>query len=227
MPLIVLEGLDGAGKSTQLAHLRKLASEMGHKTEFLHFPRFDAPVYGSMIARFLRGDMGSQEEVDPYMVALLFAGDRGDAAEMLQGWLDKGKYVFLDRYVYSNVGYQCAKIEDPAERENLKKWILDLEYGIYGIPVPDVSLFLDVPFEFTRTRLSAQREGCDRDYLKGREDVHESSLELQQRVRQVYLDAAAADPGLKIVDCSDGKGNMLPATDIFRKILENIEGILS
>lgn len=227
MPLIVLEGLDGAGKSTQLTLLRRLAAEMGHKTEFLHFPRVESPVYGEMIARFLRGDFGGQDQVDPYAVALLFAGDRSEASEMLEEWLDEGRYVFLDRYVYSNVGYQCAKVAGPEKREHLKKWILKLEFGTYGIPRPDVSLFLDVPFEFTKSRLTAQRKGKDREYLKGREDVHESSLDLQQRVREVYLETAAEDPSLKIIDCSDDYGKMLPPNEIFQRILENIEYIFN
>ncbi len=70
---IVLEGLDGAGKSTQIRLLRRLLSERGVESEYIHFPRFDAPVYGELIARFLRGGFGGVNEVDPYLVALLFA----------------------------------------------------------------------------------------------------------------------------------------------------------
>ena len=73
---IVLEGLDGAGKSTQIRMLRQLLAERGVESEYVHFPRFDAPVYGELIARFLRGEFGGVNEVDPYLVALLFAGDR-------------------------------------------------------------------------------------------------------------------------------------------------------
>jgi dTMP kinase len=226
MPLIVLEGLDGAGKSTQLAFLQKLMTERGEATQFLHFPRVDTPVYGERIAAFLRGDFGAQDEVDPYAVAMLFAGDRAEAGEMLSRWLEEGRYVFLDRYVYSNVAYQCAKIKDPAQRQKLKEWILDLEFGICGIPRPDVSLFLDVPFEFTKARLAAQRTGSDRRYLHGKEDIHESSLSLQERVRQVYLDAAAEDPLLRVVDCSDGNGNIAHPSEIYRRILDNLQDIL-
>ncbi len=226
MPLIVLEGLDGAGKSTQLNLLRNLASEMGHKTEFLHFPRTDTPVYGELIARFLRGDFGEADSVDPYMVALLFAGDRGDAGSMLEEWLDEGRFVFLDRYVYSNIGFQCAKIENPGKRKELKEWILSLEFEIYGIPRPDVSLFLDVPFRFTEERLTSQRRGKDREYLNGARDIHESSLDLQRRVREVYLDAAQTDPALRIIDCGDNNGKMLPPDAIFQKILSNIGNII-
>ncbi len=226
MPLIVLEGLDGAGKSTQLNLLKDLASKMGHKTEFLHFPRTDAPVYGELIARFLRGDFGGPDEVDPYMVALLFAGDRADASPMLEDWLEEGKFVFLDRYVYSNIGFQCAKVSDPEQRRELKDWILSLEFCIYGIPRPDVSLFLDVPFCFTEAKLTAQRMGKDRDYLKGMEDIHEASLDLQRRVREVYLEAAETDPALRIIDCGTPDGKILPPDIIFQKILSNLGNIL-
>ena len=81
--------------------------------------------------------------MDPYLVALLFAGDRADAAAMIRKWLARGKYVLLDRYVNSNIAYQCAKVEGGEAREMLRRWILDLEYGHNAIPRPDVSLFLD------------------------------------------------------------------------------------
>ncbi len=224
MPLIVLEGLDGAGKSTQLGLLNKKAVEMGYETERMHFPRTDTPLYGQTIARFLRGDFGPVGEVEPYTVALLFAGDRMEAGPTLRRWLDEGKWVFLDRYVYSNVGYQCAKVADEAGRKRLKAWIVELEYEIYDIPRPDVSLFLDVPFRFTQQRLTTERKGGDRSYLEGGRDIHESSLELQRRVREVYLGAATTDEALKIIDCSDGAGAMLPPEEIFEKIAVRVFG---
>ena len=180
--LIVLEGLDGAGKSTQVELVRRMFAQEGVESHFLHFPRFDAPVYGELIARFLRGELGAVDKVDPYLVALLFAGDRADAAAQLRCWLDAGHAVVLDRYVYSNVGFQCAKLPAGDRQEELRRWILDLEFGYYGIPRPDVSLFLDVPFAFTEKKLSEVREGDDRDYLKGERDIHEASLDLQRRV---------------------------------------------
>lgn len=136
-----------------------------------------------MVARFLRGELGALDQVNPYLVALIYAGDRAEAAPMIRRWLEAGKFVIVDRYVYSNVGYQCAKIDDPADRERLREWIIDLEYGHNGIPQPDLSLFLDVPFSFTQRKLTEQREGDDRDYLKGKADIHEASLSLQERVR--------------------------------------------
>ena len=225
---IVLEGVDGSGKSTQIAKLREMFAQKGIESEYLHFPRFDAPYFGDMIARFLRGELGSIEQVDPYVVALLYAGDRKDAATMIRQWLAEGKVVICDRYVYSNVGYQCAKLSDEVAREELRKWILGLEYEYNAIPKPDVSLFLDVPFAFTeRKLLQEQREGDDRAYLNGQKDIHEQSMDLQRAVRQVYLDAAEYDENLHVVDCSTENDEMASPDEIFRRIEEVVEKCLN
>ena len=218
--LIVLEGLDGAGKSTQIRKLRRWFAERGVQSEYLHFPRFDAPVYGELIARYLRGEFGDADRVDSYLVALLFAGDRADAAPLIRGWLDAGRAVILDRYVWSNVAYQCAKTEGTEEeRRRLMRWILDLEYGYHGLPKPDLSLFLDVPFASTERKLAQTREGDDRSYLNGGRDIYESSLALQRRVRETYLAAAREDERLEVVDCSDASGAMDTPEAIFARIV--------
>ena len=223
---IVLEGLDGAGKSTQIRMLRQLFADRGVESEYVHFPRFDSPVYGQLIARFLRGEFGGVQEVDPYLVALIFAGDRADAAPQIRQWLAEGKAVVLDRYVYSNVGFQCAKLPAGEERDRLADWIVNLEFGHNALPRPDLSLFLDVPFAFTERKLSEVREGDDRDYLQGGQDIHEASLQLQQEVRSVYLASAAKDPSLRVVDCSDASGAMESPEGIFAKIRAELTPIL-
>lgn len=226
MPLIVLEGLDGAGKSTQLRNLKDLLEKHGKTCEYLHFPRFDSPVYGDMVARFLRGEFGEMEQVNPYIVALLFAGDRADASAMLKGWLDEGKYVLLDRYVYSNVAYQCAKLSDEVAKDDLKKWILETEFEKFGVPRPDMSLFLDVPFNFTLEKLTAQRKGDDREYLQGGRDIHEESLTLQQNVREMYLKIAHEEPDFYVINCSGDDGAMGCSEDVFAKISALVEPML-
>lgn len=224
---IVIEGLDGAGKSTQVNLMRQMFETKYKKNvEYLHFPRFDTPVYGELIARFLRGELGAVDQVDPYLVALIYAGDRQQAATGIRSWLADDKVVIVDRYVYSNIAYQCAKLPAAAisgERTALKEWILELEYKHNGIPRPELSLFLDVPFAFTEQKLTEHREGDDRDYLQGKKDIHEASLTLQQQVREVYLSCAAADPDFKIIGCGDPKTNAMLSPDlIFNKIADEI-----
>ncbi|MFI3322010.1 MAG: dTMP kinase [Rikenellaceae bacterium] len=219
---LVIEGLDGAGKSTQVKLLRQHLATKGIDSEYVHFPRFDAPFYGELVARFLRGDFGTLDSVDPYLVATLYAGDRANASDMIKGWLKEGKCVIVDRYVYSNIAYQCAKIEDDTERERLREWIFDLEYNNNKIISPDISIFLDVPFKFTEKSLTSEREGDDRAYLNGKQDIHESSLSFQEKVRQTYLAQIHRDERFKVVECCDDKGDMLAPEIIFDKILETV-----
>lgn len=216
--LIVLEGLDGAGKSTQVRMLRRYLEQTDPNLEYIHFPRYDAPVFGNLISKFLRGDFGSMENVHPQLVALLFAEDRRTASPVIEDSLKKGHTVLLDRYVCSNIAYQCAKTASPAEAEELRQWIYSTEYGEFGIPRPDINIFLDAPIGFVEESLSRQRGGSDRDYLHGAQDIHEADIEFQKKVKAMYLRQAQADPSIKVVDCSDDFGDMLPPNDIFEKV---------
>ena len=141
---------------------------------------------------------------------------------MIRGWLAEGKVVIVDRYVYSNIGYQCAKMERGETRDALREWILHTEYEEFNIPKPDLSLFLDVPFNFTAKKLSEVREGDDRSYLQGGKDIHEASLDLRRRVREVYLDSAEVDDELKVVNCSTEEGAMATPEVIYERIMAHL-----
>lgn len=216
--LIVLEGLDGAGKSTQVKRLKEYLKERCGELEYIHFPRYDAPVYGDLISRFLRGDFGSNEQVHPQLAALLYAEDRHGAGEPMKKALAEGKMLLLDRYVYSNIAYQCAKCRTEEDAESLRQWIISTEYGDFGLPRPDLNLFLNVPIGFVESNLHSDRQGDDRNYLSGGQDIHEADIEFQKRVKAVYVKQAGLDPSFISVDCSDEEGRMLPADEIFSRI---------
>jgi len=222
MKLFVIEGVDGSGKSTQIRLLNDYFSEKGYRCEYLHFPRTDAPFFGELVARFLRGEFGSLGEVNPWLVAMLYAGDRKDAAELIGDWLNKGSIVLLDRYTYSNIAYQCAKLSSTEEQEKLMNWIIALEFSHFNIPKPGLNIFLDVPFSFTEEKLSASRTGEDRRYLNGTRDIHEESLSFQKKVREMYVKVSSIDDRLCLVDCSDEKGEILPPEKIFARIIKII-----
>ena len=220
MKLFVIEGVDGAGKSTQIKMLHDFLTQKGYNCEYMHFPRTDAPYFGELIARFLRGEFGSLNNVDPYLVAMLYAGDRKDASEIISNWLKEGKIVLLDRYTYSNIAYQCAKLHDVQSQDELMRWILSLEFSHFAIPKPDLNIFLDVPFAFTEKKLSAARTGDDRNYLNGTRDIHEESLTFQKNVRDIYLRVAQIDERLALVDCSNENGAILSPVHIFDLIVK-------
>lgn len=219
MNFLVVEGVDGSGKSTQIKLLRNHLEATGVPYKYLHFPRTETGIYGDLIARFLRGDLGSIERVDPYLVALIYAGDRLDAAPMINEWLKEGFFVLLDRYVYSNVAFQCAKLNDESKQNELRNWILDLEYAYNRIPKPDLNILLDVPFSFTEKKLTQSRNGDDRDYLKGTRDIHEEDLNFQRRVRNMYIWQAETCADLKIIDCNNSEGKMRSPVEIFGEII--------
>ena len=224
--LIVLEGLDGAGKSTQVKRLKEYLQQRCGSLEYIHFPRYEAPVYGDLITRFLKGEFGSIEAVHPQLVALLFAEDRHGAAPAMREALARGKTVLLDRYVYSNIAYQCAKLQDLQERRRLRDWIFNTEYGHFELPEPDLNLFLDVPIGFVEQSLTHHREGQDRNYLSGAQDIHEASIAFQQAVRDMYVAETARDPKFRRIDCSSDRGEMLPPDDIFDKIKAAVDPFL-
>ena len=221
--LTVIEGLDGSGKSTQVRKLKKYLESISESLEYIHFPRYDAPVYGDLISRFLRGDFGDNNTVHPQLVALLFAEDRHAAAEHMKQALQRGGSILLDRYVYSNIAYQCAKLEDEEKALALREWIFNTEYGDFGLPVPDLNIFLDVPIDFVESKLTSNRSGSDREYLEGQKDIHEADIEFQKKVRAIYRRQCELDPKFIRIDCSDDYGFMLPPHEIFEKIKKVVD----
>jgi dTMP kinase len=223
-PFIVIEGMDGAGKSTQIDLLIAHFQAKGIETRFIHFPRHNDGVFGTLIARFLRGEFGEVKDVHPQLVALMFAEDRRDFASTLRAWLAEGHAVLCDRYVLSNIAFQCAKLSDPQAKAELRDWILDFEFNYNGIPRPDFSLYLSVPFAFTEQSLNARLAAQARAYLAGGQDIHEKDFSLQRAVKQEYETMVATDHSIIHVACNDAQDNMLPIAAIHARILDLIGG---
>jgi dTMP kinase len=226
MKLLVLEGLDGAGKSTQLQMIQDLFNKYSIKFKYLHFPRTDTPVWGELISKFLRGEFGEIDSVNPYLVASIYAGDRQDARPMIDKWLAEKYTVILDRYVYSNIAYQCAKFDDIDEKIKLKNWINKFEFEYNLIHKPDLSLFLDVPLKFTIEKLDERKSENNRDYLKGFKDIHEQNIDFQSKVRNEYLSLVREDKHFKLINCSEDNENILSKEAIFSKIQKNLDEFL-
>ncbi len=215
----VIEGLDGCGKTTQMECLMQTLDKKGIPYRYIHFPMLNKGVYGELIAEFLRGEYGTVEGVHPKLVALLFANDRMEHIQTIIDWLEQGYYVLADRYVYSNIAFQCAKLSEEGEKDSLKNWILDFEFNRNQLPKPDKTLFLSVPLEFIQKNLSETRTGNDRDYLNGKEDIHEKSLTLQENVYREYIKLLNERGDFEKVDCFDGEGRFLPKEQIHEKIM--------
>ena len=230
MAFLVIEGLDGSGKSTQINLLREHLDKKKLKFRYLHFPRTDSGLFGELIAMFLRGELGKMDDVHPYLAALIYAADRFDARGDMMDWLAEGNLLLADRYVVSNIAFQCAKLDQEIKKRELRKWIYQIEFTNFGIPRPDLNIFLNVPFEFTIEKLSSKRSGKERNYLKGLQDIHEADLDFQKKVRIEYIEHSKTDETLKIIDCFDSNNQMLKPREIFGRITdllrsENIPGL--
>ena len=138
---IVLEGLDGSGKSTQCKLLVERLRREGYKVETIDFPRHgEKPAW--LVDEYLRGKYGTAKEVGPYCASIFYACDRYDAGFKIREWLKKGKVVVADRYLASNIGHQGGKIKNEKERKKYFDWLYNLEYQILKIPKPDYNLIL-------------------------------------------------------------------------------------
>lgn len=220
MKFAVVEGLDGSGKSTQIKMLKNYFEENIISYRYLHFPQTEAPIFGELISMFLRGELGDLHTVNPYLVALMYAGDRHAQRDKMLEWLNEGHLLLLDRYVYSNVAFQCAKLDSLPEQEKLATWIHELEFNHYQLPKPTVKIFLDVPMDFTRKNLTNSRHGDERTYLMGARDIHEEDLEFQSKVRDVYLNQTGRDDSFVLLNCITSNGNMKQPAEINLEIIE-------
>ena len=206
--LLVIEGTDGAGKSSQTKLINEYYTSQGLKVKNFHFPTYTHNEFGKVITHFLRGDYGKSDEINPYFVANIYAMDRYLFLGELNKMLNENDVVVLDRYVFSNAAYQAAKYKiDSQEAYDIINWIIEFEFGFLGLPEQDLCLFLNVPTEITEARLASSRIGADREYLDGKEDIHEADVELQRRVHHTYLNMKTISgyniEKYEIIDCGD------------------------
>jgi dTMP kinase len=220
--LIAIEGIDGSGKRTQLDLLASVlaASHGGHSIFTTGFPKYDS-WFGKMVGQFLNGDFGPLDSVDPHFTALLYAGDRFEAKPRLEAALNEGKIVLVDRYIGSNLAHQTARVP-PEKRENFRRWIEHLEYGIYELPREDLILYLRVPPKQAQT-LIAQKSS--RSYTSAKQDILEASLRHLEQAAEMY-DLLSREAPWKTIECYDtARGAMRPPKEIAQDVLAAVNKV--
>jgi len=183
--LIVIEGLDGAGKRTLADGLRRAIAARGRSVTTLAFPRYGQSITADLASEALHGRHGDLAG-SVYAMAVLFALDRGAAAEHLAALRADHDVVILDRYVASNAAYSAARLGQDADGE-MVSWVGELEYGRLRLPEPDHQILLDVSVELAAER-AKRRAGEEPDRAR---DAYERDDGLQQRTAQVYAGLAA------------------------------------
>ncbi len=208
--LIVFEGLDGCGKSTQAGLFAAACVRAGRKARLVHFPAYESAT-GRLIAAHLRGD----RKAPPKAMAVLYALNKYEYASLIYKLLKNGIIVVVDRYTASNAAYQSARAKGKQKQEALEKWVFLLEKLL---PRPDAVVLIDVPAETAcRNNLSKRA----RKYLAGKKDSYEGDLAFQRKVRARYLKLAEST-GMIVIKSTGPSGTMLEKSAVQRKILEKL-----
>ena len=216
--LIAIEGIDGSGKRTQLDLLSSELDARGLATFRISFPRYES-FYGKLVGRFLNGEFGGLETVDPHLSALLYAGDRLEAKPEIEAALAAGTFVLADRYIGSNMAHQTARVP-PEQREEFIAWLKKLEYGLYDLPVEDLVIFLRVPVPEAH-RLVGMKSA--RTYTNLKRDIQEADIEHLEQTAIIY-DRLATEANWARIDCiNKASGVLYSPEEIHRAVLQAVE----
>ena len=218
--IIVLEGIDGSGKQTQAGELKKRLEKKGRDCELLHFPRYEETFFGREVARYLNGVYGGLNDLHPKLAAMLYAGDRFEKKEFIDKRLRQGTIFIFDRYVSSNIAHQSAKL--PADQyAEFKQWIETLEYAVYQLPRPDLTLFLDLPPELSQALILNKEK---RSYTDRKQDIHEEDRGYLKAVYETYRRLAQEEQWVTI-RCHEN-GAVLPIDRIADAVSEAVFAFL-
>lgn len=216
--LIVLEGTDGSGKTTQLKLLLGYLRKNKIPFSSFDFPQYKKTFFGNFVGRFLNGEFGHFSTINPYLAMFPYAGDRWQVKEQLKKALNQGKTVICNRYAPS-IAYQMAKVK-PKERERFLKWAETLEYKIFAIPKENLVIFLYLPFNLAQKLIEKKGK---REYLKGKtKDQYEENVFYLKKVEKMYFWLYKHKRNWIKIDCAkDNK--ILPPHLIHEKIVKALQ----
>ena len=217
--LIVLEGTDGSGKSTQFQRLTDRLSQEGRQFQKLVFPQYSEPS-SALIRMYLGGEFGARpSDVNAYAASAFYSVDRYASYKKVWGTgYEEGALVVSDRYTTSNAVHQTSK-EPPEKQSDFLKWLYDFEYSKLGLPRPDLVVYLDVPTDFTE-KMMRSREAATHTHA----DIHEQDLEYLATCRRTGR-AAAEYYGWTVIGCVKN-GAMRSIDDIHEEIYRHVAACL-
>ena len=215
--LIVIDGTDGCGKATQAQKLIERLRAEGRQTETLDFPQYYNNHLGNIVGCFLRGDFCDPTETNPYLASIIYAADRFESSAKIKKWLTGGKIVVLDRYVSANQIHQGGKIRNNEQRETFLKWLDRVEHSVFGIPRPDIIIYLDVPAQAAQKLIETKSR---RRYLNGaQKDRSESNVAHQLDARAQCLRLVSTMNNWQRIICEEN-GRLLSIYAIHERIWE-------
>lgn len=217
---IVIEGSDGVGKKTQADLIIKMFRRIGKQVVFYDFPQYDRSFFGKMVGDYLNEKFGDVNESDPYLISLLYAGDRFEASEHIRHDLGRGKIVICNRYTQSNMAFQTAKLKGETKKKEFLEWLEELEFGIYNVPKPDMVVYLYAPHELSQKMVDKKAK---RGYTDKKRDIHERNGIFLAQVEKEYLSLAKNNSEWRTIICTEGD-KLLPPEEISKKVFDAING---
>lgn len=224
--LIVIDGTDGSGKATQVAYLTDRLKKDGYKIKVVDFPEYYKNFFGAFVGHCLSEQYYNFINVHPKIASVLYAADRWQSKEDLNKWLKEGYIVVANRYVSANQIHQGGKIGDTKKRIAFIKWLDEMEYKEFGIPRPNITLYLSLPIEIVM-KLLKERESSKmkRAYLKKKKDVHEADEKFMENSIKSALWLAKTQPNWSKINCSE-KGEILSREDIHEMVYKEVKKVL-
>ena len=211
--IIAIEGIDGSGKNTQSEKILDEYMRSGKRASKLSFPQYTSNFFGKEVGNYLNGEFGTLAEVHPKLSAMIYAGDRFESKNDIIEKSSNDSVLICDRYVHSNVAHQTAKVPQEYQGE-FRSWIEKLEYDIYGIPKPDLVIFLDVP-PSTSSKLILKKSA--RDYTNKKKDLHEADDTYLRKVYELFKVEASTNANWVNIECFESE-SLLNENEIFEKI---------
>ena len=219
--LIVIEGTDGSGKSTQFAKLKERLTTEGRDFQTLVFPQYSEPS-SALIRMYLGGEFGTNpSDVNAYAASAFYAGDRYASYKKSWGsYYENGGMILSDRYTTSNAVHQASK-EPEAARGEFLKWLYEFEYDKLGLPRPDLTIYLDVPTAFTEQLMRHREQSTNT-----KADIHEKDTQYLATCRETGR-AAARFYNWTVIECvRDGQMRSIEDIhqEIYRHVMTCLEG---
>jgi len=222
---IAIEGGDGSGKGTQTTMLNEAVIKRGHNVLKLSFPQYGKPS-ARRVERYLNGKYGEDaQSLHPDLTSLPFAIDRYAAAPEIRDFLKTpGNIVLSDRYVFSNLAHNGAKLDDTEERRQFYNESLELEFDLLGIPRPDINFLLLLPPDIAQSNVDKK---AARGYTDRKRDIHEANYHHQELALRAYIELSELYPEAFIaIQCLSRSGKMRSPDDIHAEILSHVENQL-
>lgn len=224
--LIVIDGTDGSGKATQVDLLVKRLKKEGQTVKVVDFPEYYKNFFGKFIGHCLSEQYYNFLNVHPKIVSVLYAADRWESGSEMREWLEKGYVVVANRYVSANQIHQGGKIKNAKKRNDFLKWLDEMEYEVFGIPRPDLTLYLSLPINIV-LQLLKDRESSKmkREYLKKGKDVAENDTQHLINSRKSALKLEKEIPNFIKIECSE-KGKILSREQIHDMVYEKVKKVV-